>query len=1581
MTRLHELMNRLTQSISGDSLELSETLEGNALGSAMENLNKYTDFVLRDPKVKWAVLDIELVVTGNILLLNLFQVTISLSVKVGETEGLIAKLLVTDANTGQVQRLQGVPWLACKNAVLSFDFVERLSPQLTGTFGVSVLAGSKWVPFQVLLTESEQPTTFQSTLDANPPLIHDMMPFLGGLKLPGIQSQASHLDPASSFKCLAASFDYDVISKDLESIEVKLEIHTLNIGYFVPVTAGTLVILAKPNGDRIDYTVKYEGEIELQSGALVVDGELGDKQWTFKIRVQAESAVGGVNLTDLLGPLSAESAPGWTNGVKISELACTVISSDNQFKYEGNATFKSGTEVSGLQLQLDNLFISGGENSLSFQLTAAVKIDALEISVSSVYAHNQWTSLCGEINESQLATISGQHVPSVTQAKLCLSGENVWTLSAITELKFEMLRNLSVRSKLNLTYTDSTWNGSICGDLDFHGIELEACYEPDQDSKLSLSWHGIKLSHSHERDEWTALLDKSEYNLGWLVSEAVSWVEGIRYGLPSPWDELHGISLPNCQIKFNFNSPRVDVVFDFDWSLPFAQITGFELTYDPGASTSKNLSFGLKGDFSILGIEVPHWNPADSSAAPSLPGVGTGMFDLNFLALGQHVSINSTSVFDNVDHALATLQSATKNPLENDRIIYDSSAGWIFAADMKFLRDIKLSLIFNDPKLYALKLSTKESENPLFANLVFEIMYQRVTDKIGLYQADITLPDAMRYLEFGAYSITLPSFAIGVYTNGDFKLDIGFPHHYDFSRSFTIQTIVPPGIPVIGSAGFYINKLSENTATRVPVTSRGKFSPVLEFGFGMRLGLGKEVHKGPLNAGFSFTVIGMLEGVLASWQPYGQKDESDSEGDNQLAKQFYYYLSGTAGIQGRLYGHVDLSIIKASVDVTITIASQMAYEAYRDLEIAVIAEVEIHIKLKIGRKPFQIKINIDYSARIREAFVIEANGKAPWDERPSEVRTLHASNEHTLNPCSRHVHQIEHMNWSNLISVERQPLLIYAVPTPTGAQADDKMKPVYAMIFAIGTMKEEQGDDSPLSDFEKLCEKLLQWLLAAADNGPVNDKEQLTSYVTLERIYEIQKYLCGTGSTGFSIPLQAVEQFLENHCMLQIKAIPKATAQSGDGQPPAEIELDSTFFPAIPGLTLKMTLPNDENAILDRQFDAVSSASRSYLVKLAEYFRTLAVEVEREQKAARPLAAEAMNASTSIADFVLNDYFVTKARHLSQAAADVMNDFETVPQGLEIKVFQMCLDMFLYKYGESGDAVIDGGRDEINDKNQFAIKRCAPELFELNSELPLAPGVLFITGARHRIVPSEDKFETIASNDLYRGGKPENPSTFTAVDMLKLPNNAASQQLITPGTYSYKVAEELDKTLVIGDKVSLLSLTAYRDTQGQLNASQLLEDYPTLKPLASSEIEIPRFAYNTSEQETLAQVAAKFGVTVRSLAEDQDNLNRQGLFNGSSVRYGRLKQLDMGTLLKETRRTGGFRSLSGMVSRFFLHGLRLRADSGLTVNDSMLSNRDDYSLFELTGQQFIIPDSEQPFDLTLDAEHVPWVEFINETEE
>ncbi|MBY0217780.1 LysM domain-containing protein [Paenibacillus illinoisensis] len=1581
MSRIQELKERINSTRTGEMLlDLRKALQEEPIfNSAFQSLSSFTDFVLQNNlSVIETTPDTAIEITGELKVLDSFEAMMHLTIAMDETnQQLTGNLKATPTTSASIHdplRLKGIPWLAFKDFELKFDIPGGEEYPFKGQVSFFVLAGNKWLQFATTYPlQDGNADLFIATLEGSNLSLEDLQPYFGGIKL------TSPFDSDSS-AVRQLSLDYDGQARLLRQLRAEIAVENLQLGNLIQIPSGQLKITAHSEEEGLRYDLVYEAQIGFPSGVLSISGSYEENRWKFVAEVHPAGSSPVILLTELFQALSIGGIPPWlaNTSISISDFRWIIYSlPDNQIDYEGTATLKSspGHLQSDLPLSFTSLVIKGSREHYQVALKASAGKNGQEAEVSIVYADGQWGSLCGELDSRELSQISGIDIPAATSAKLCYA-DPVWQLIAIAELSLPILENVTVRTRFTLAWENNQWEGAICGKVDFYGISLEACYNKETDAEagriITLSWNGIKLTPDGEI--WTGVLNDS-HTLGWLVEEAVSWVEGIRFGLSAPWDLLEGITLPNCEVKFNLPSKEFSVGFDLNWNLPFASVSDFEIKYTPEPPQGMDkLLFSLNGDFRLLHLDNPRkasWNPADPSAAPAPPGIGTGMFDLKFLALGQRVSIHSESVFPNVEKALGTLtQLEDNNPLKEKGITYDPSAGWIIASDMTFLKDISVGLIFNDPKLYALRVASGKS-NPLFSGLVFEIMYQRVTDKIGLYQADITLPDSLRYLEFGAYSVTLPSFAIGIYTNGDFKIDIGFPHNFDFSRSCTVQTIVPPGIPLIGSAGFYINKLSGPTATSVPVSPYGQFSPVLEFGFGMRLGIGKEVHKGPLVAGFSVTAIGMLEGVLASWQPYGEKSSSRESTGLQLADQYYYKLKGTVGIQGRLYGNVDLSIIKASVDVAITLATQMVYEAYRDLEIAVVAEVDIKVKIKIGRGPFRIKINISYSASIRESFVIEASGSAPWDRSQADV--LPEENGQRLNPCERDIEPIGSINWQNMVYVqgEELPLQIYAVLAPTAKLTEHGMQQVSVMLFSIGTMKDElpaEGEqrDAP-SDFEKLSIKLFNWLLAAAgDSGPVNEDELLKSYISLERMYAVQKYFCADRVWSV-IPKEAIEHFLEKHCKINIGTIPKACETPAGETALPEACVETTFFPAIPALSLSI-IPDGQIAGEQWKFEEVSTADTAYLTELAEHFRTLAVEVEREQKAAGHFDGDLSNERMSIADFVLHDYFVTMIRQMLQGAAEVMEDYETnrkKEDQTDKTVLELCKEMYTLK---NPDATAPK-------EDSVEIKHYRQELFERNADRPLHSGPLFITGAKHRITMGET-WQSIA--EMYWSlQSTENPSKFTIDDMLNWPDNLANEQLLTPGTYNS--AGATSGTLIIEEKSTLLSLTGYKTEEGKIRVNPLLADYPEFKPRVSAEITIPRFEYLVQPgTETLEQIAAKFGVTVRSLAEDQENGNGRVLFDHPTVRFGKINQLGVGDLGSSMQSKGVIRNLSGMTSRFFLHGLRLRNEKGLDVHSRLLEtqNQIDYGLFELTGQQFTIPESAS---LVLDST-VPWVQFINETE-
>ena len=71
-------------------------------------------------------------------------------------------------------------------------------------------------------------------------------------------------------------------------------------------------------------------------------------------------------------------------------------------------------------------------------------------------------------------------------------------------------------------------------------------------------------------------------------------------------------------------------------------------------------------------------------------------------------------------------------------------------------------------------------------------------------------------------------------------------------------TVEAGPFPDVGAAGYYFGKLSSATTNKVPTDTRpGWFNPVIVFGFGAQVGLGKSIEAGILSAGFSVTVFGI----------------------------------------------------------------------------------------------------------------------------------------------------------------------------------------------------------------------------------------------------------------------------------------------------------------------------------------------------------------------------------------------------------------------------------------------------------------------------------------------------------------------------------------------------------------------------------------------------------------------------------------------------------------------------------------------------------------------------------------------------
>ncbi|MCB0683624.1 MAG: hypothetical protein KDC32_22390, partial [Saprospiraceae bacterium] len=358
--------------------------------------------------------------------------------------------------------------------------------------------------------------------------------------------------------------------------------------------------------------------------------------------------------------------------------------------------------------------------------------------------------------------------------------------------------------------------------------------------------------------------------------------------------------------------------------LPITSSTNFFLFSDASAAKKKNLGWAL------------------SYAQKN----SLGIFDLPFFAMGQHLSLThpervvdmgtameemKTAFFPNGDPFTTIIKQefvlgATDD--ESDpaaqQLVFNDDSNWLIAfkfgllgstgsgggsqssdsddqngsdsgdpIDVESEFNVQLSVLFNDPEMYGARIEVGGDAVKVFDGLQFEILYKKITESIGLFHTELALPSKFRKFKAGAAQITLPILALDIYTNGDFKIDLGFPYDLDFSRSFSIEVQAGP-FPLLGSGGFYFGKLSGDTATGLPVTTRGIFDPVMVFGLGLEAGFGKSFEEGPLSASFKITLVGIVEGTIATFTP----NEPTTGSSTDIEASHYYKIKGTLGIVG-----------------------------------------------------------------------------------------------------------------------------------------------------------------------------------------------------------------------------------------------------------------------------------------------------------------------------------------------------------------------------------------------------------------------------------------------------------------------------------------------------------------------------------------------------------------------------------------------------------------------------------------------------------------------------------------------------------
>lgn len=1237
-------------------------------------------------------------------------------------------------------------------------------------------------------------------------------------------------------------------------------------------------------------------------------------------------------------------------------------------------------------------------------------------------------------------------------------------------------QEIDIEASMTFTYDGSKadgeeWSGNVLGSitLEYFNADVLIGYKfEDNDQLLSIEWEGFVAEYNVADKSETIIFQIKNWTVGSLLTSFMKMTIDPNFELDSPWDLLNDISLDGFKVTYNLNTTEVTV----DYKLPktidliFIKIDGIKLV-----KNSNGVQIAFDGSSLVPSINDSNLFNTDSGQdvkdMPEVPGQGNQYFDLRLLAMGQHVQLDNVSGYQTIQQVTKAMEEAFETPEDgqipigpdsgNTLLSFNENSNWLIATDFGILNagtsekpvwTIDMQVVFNDPSLYGLRIAMAGDKAKIFAGLDFEIMYKKISEGVGVYQIELTLPDALRYLQFGAVNITLPSIGVEIYTNGDFMVDIGFPYNLDFSRSFTVQAIVPPGIPAMGSGGFYFGKLSSTTTTLVPQTDYGNFNPVIAFGIGIQVGVGYSVNYGLLSAGFSITIFGILEGVIAAYHPYeGNLIESNK---SEVETSYYYWLQGTFGLIGKLYGSIDFGIISANVDITIEIYVQATLEAYNKMPLSIVASVDVKVTAKLKLGIITIKIRFSFKAKIRTDLTIgtDQTDMAPWnrqlqDPSPEVVMSRKmVANTPGLNRQLA-VRKNDTMHYSSVLtqnSTEDKPTLnIYLIPHLTVAGPENgnlkDQSAQYATTLWIDAPEIESTDNADISSFEYLSMDFFRWLILnyVDETASQTTKESTDTVVVSDADLELLLEFLSNESTPIPIPTDALLDFLKDTFTINIQNAPESLNES-----------TAAVFPMF--FDFELSVPG---ANVDINFNSYNMATDEYLTEVKKWFNQLSVQVSEEQNSnAMRTANEAIEYSLST--FVFEDYFVSIGKQLIGNAEDAlknytyplsqgnslaqmnswanslstesgvtnsvsMPDIAKANQALALSpdlsiqiagiIYSVALDDTFKSIGsqyaletallisqnadfpdllQEQEITFNGQSYYVQSGNTVAdvatgldttVETLANDPDFQKNTLLVADAIVMIA-AMHYTAKNEDTFDTVAST-VYK--------SFTVSELL-IQNQSVPGIFISGNSFNY---DGTKYEIVPGDTLTSMAASLSESTGSTVTVNDLANDTEVqalnVQPLGV--LLIPPFMYTTikfdniEDADTLETIANTYSTTAEILGSNYTNQELNNLFYESddtkSANIPGLNCLDIQSILDYFSTNDCYGQLSGMVSRYQLHGMRLPTSlPGLTLDAKSPCTGDDCALYRLTGQQFEVPaDVAEGFAINLINSSLDWIEF------
>lgn len=579
----------------------------------------------------------------------------------------------------------------------------------------------------------------------------------------------------------------------------------------------------------------------------------------------------------------------------------------------------------------------------------------------------------------------------------------------------------------------------------------------------------------------------------------------------------------------------------------------------------------------------------------------------------------------NEDGDSATFNPQTDGPKFKQRlkklfsesgILYDRGTDWTVATEVKLGDAANVHFVMSDEQqaLYGVHVAV-----PATASFIdIDVLYRKISDEIGLYAIEIAPPAAFRRMDLGAVTVVLGNLGLDIYTNGNWRLDLGFPRGRDYSRSFSAELF-----PFIGFGGVYFGEKGAEVLSLVPrewnpsYNGHYAYSPVIEFGLAGRFGLGKTIEAGIFRAGISLTLYATLEGA------FGRLAKLDPPYPTPEPSAVHWRIVGTAGLLLEGYAVVDFAIIKFGFMLAAWAEAGLALEPRAPITLSIDLGVSVSLRLVIAR----IGIPFDGTLEIAVDLHFETVIHQDWSLGTLNIRAagLPGAMLRLANPWTAFEYFAHPQPFKLFLIID------YSLETSSNAGREEAEAKLQVGLLC-DTEARTTGDFPAAS----LLVVAMAWALK-----PVLDQLYGGDWNKfIVRPNDVQTVLDSLEEKGAkSGPAYSqIASFLAKNLQFVISHPASARPQVGSGTPPKA--LDAAYFPTFPELSFAL---NDRDDFTGHTvgIPGAEVVNAGYEDALRKYFEDAVEQLkERDTRIARKKSA----ATRPATQLIFEDWFLSVLR-------------------------------------------------------------------------------------------------------------------------------------------------------------------------------------------------------------------------------------------------------------------------------------------------------------------------------------------------